>query len=522
MKMQHLYPSNGLAALSLGTNSFRQLKYVEAARWLATAVDLFRRTFDGNDGHREYRNLVIALNNLAQSYREISRLNHALDALDEALRVLEHVARDPRATYELDSVGGLKTWTKSNLYTIRGLVCEWKDSELLEHALLLETRRRYEVLSQGHQLHIGALILAPLDAYTFLLLHHRTLADDLACARLSTGWPLLPWLPQAQSVVHATGDRRKDEDEPEKSFSSKPDLPVLHVGYLSYDWRDHPMGRLTKRLVVSHNMSRVRSVSVSYGHNDNSDVRKYVKKHSPEFHDLFAVTSDYEAAAIIASMRLDILVDLNSHTFNGRIDIVARKPAPVIVSYLGFPGTSGCVAVDYYFADSRTVPPDTVASSFSERLLYLPGSYQANDMPLNVQLCVNNDAAICRDRLASASVQTIDEVLNAPADSELEVNLSQTRGSYPNGTGRRAMGRLQDTRRPLLCSFNSVKKMEPRLLYLWASILRRVPAAQLVLLKTDSSALENIRKQLYAVGVDPDRVLIVPSVSTFDSHDLLL
>ena len=103
------------------------------------------------------------------------------------------------------------------------------------------------------------------------------------------------------------------------------------------------MGRLTAGLVTSHNRSRVHVTAFSYGFNDLSAIRRRVEKGSDRFIDLLRVTNDIEASTIVYNENVDVLVDLTAHTYKGRIAVAAAKPAPIVINYLGFPGTAGGV-----------------------------------------------------------------------------------------------------------------------------------------------------------------------------------
>jgi hypothetical protein len=152
------------------------------------------------------------------------------------------------------------------------------------------------------------------------------------------------------------------------------------------------MGRLTSRFVTHHNSSRVSSVSFSFGPSDHSEMRERIEKFSPIFVNLektlVPVASD--AADIISSHRLDIFIDLTALTFNGRFEIPAMRPAPLIINYLGYPGPAGCLSYDYTIVDSMSLPPES-CSSFDEKLIYLSHGrvYQGNDMPMHVPLLCN-------------------------------------------------------------------------------------------------------------------------------------
>ena len=105
------------------------------------------------------------------------------------------------------------------------------------------------------------------------------------------------------------------------------------------------MGRLTAYLVTHHNQEYFHSADVevylfSYGNNDNSTIRRSVEfARNIHFVDLFGIKNDHQAASVIASYSVDILIDITSHTYNGRIELTALKPANVVINYLGYPGT---------------------------------------------------------------------------------------------------------------------------------------------------------------------------------------
>ena len=452
-----------MSHMNIGNYYFKLSDYSKAVEWIEKSISLFGAT-DANK--------VMALNNLAQAYRESGRLDKSLSALQTAVALL-NVTRN--GTYSLSNT---RLWTVSNLFTVRGLACDWRDIEYSEQLILQAVRLR-DNDEDGHlwrDADSGISTSVPqLDPYSFLLQRHRSLADDLAVSRLAcpSSSP-----PTAHASVSGASRQPVNGSPPR----------VLRVGYLSYDWRDHPMGRLTQRLVTSHNASRVDAVNIMYGPNDNSEVSARVRSQSPLFVDLHAVVQDDEAAAALNRLDLDILIDITSHTYNGRIELVARKPAGIVMSYLGFPGSSGCEAVDYYIASARTIPPEA-ASGYSERLVYLPRSYQSNDMPLSAQLCRGERE--CRARLSLTALPVPVAVGEHPEMPSSDLKLDG---------------------RPLLCTFNAMKKLEPTAFGVWMNILRRLPTAVLVLLAADRVTLSNIRSELAVRGISPGRVLLVNSV----------
>jgi hypothetical protein len=125
------------------------------------------------------------------------------------------------------------------------------------------------------------------------------------------------------------------------------------------------MGRLTLHLVTSHSPSRVASTSLSYGRNDGSSVRQRVEHASPTFVDLHGIVNDEDAHARVSALDLDVVVDLVGHTYKGRISIANRRPAPLVINYLGYPGSMGCEGYDYSMVDRRLVRILFYYSSFS-------------------------------------------------------------------------------------------------------------------------------------------------------------
>ena len=117
--------------------------------------------------------------------------------------------------------------------------------------------------------------------------------------------------------------------------------------------------------------------AISLGPNDRSAMRTRLEAGFEHFHDVQNLT-DQDVAKLLAKINTDIAIDLNGHTQGARLDILAFRPAPVQVSYLGFPGTTGAGFIDYLIAD-RVVLPSEQQCFFSEKIVYLPHSYQAND-----------------------------------------------------------------------------------------------------------------------------------------------
>jgi predicted O-linked N-acetylglucosamine transferase (SPINDLY family) len=199
------------------------------------------------------------------------------------------------------------------------------------------------------------------------------------------------------------------------------------------------------------------------GPDDGSDIAKRIRKSCDGFRDLNHIGHD-EAARIIHDDGVDILIDLMGHTRGNRMEIIARRPAPIIASYLGFLASTGATFVDYLICDPIVVPP-AHAPHYSENLVHLPHSYQIND-----------------DRL---------KILHRKFSPQ-EAGL--TEGQF------------------VFCSFNNPAKIDPVIFDAWMTILRRVRGSVLWLQGGNDLARKNLNRQAYRRGVDPDRLIHAPTL----------
>lgn len=231
----------------------------------------------------------------------------------------------------------------------------------------------------------------------------------------------------------------------------------ITLGFLSSDFHRHATAYLIAELFELLERRDFAVRVYSYGIADESPVRQRIEQNCDAFIDLRGLS----AAAAAAQLRadgVDIAIDLKGYTRGGRSDILAHRPAPVQLHWLGFPGTLGCDFIDYFVADHVVLPPD-LALHFSERIIYLPDCYQSND----------------RQR-------------------PLPPPLPRVHYGLPDDV-------------VVFSSFNQTYKLTPGLLRLWAEILRAVPGSVLWLLATNKFAPDNIRAYLAAQGIDAARVL---------------
>ncbi|MGZ5130374.1 MAG: O-linked N-acetylglucosamine transferase, SPINDLY family protein [Caldimonas sp.] len=151
----------------------------------------------------------------------------------------------------------------------------------------------------------------------------------------------------------------------------------LRIGYLSADFHRHATSQLLAQMLESHDRSRFEVTLLSTGRDDRSDLRQRICASSEHFEELRG--RSYEATARrIRELGIDLLVDLKGATHDTLLPVLAQRPAPLQVTWLGFPGTTGALYIDYFIGDP-VVTPLADAAHFSERIAQLPLCYQPND-----------------------------------------------------------------------------------------------------------------------------------------------
>ena len=153
--------------------------------------------------------------------------------------------------------------------------------------------------------------------------------------------------------------------------------PRLRIGYLSADFHQHATSQLLVQLLESHNRSAFEVTLLSTGPDDASALRQRVRAASERFEELRGMSFEAMAQRVRA-LRIDILVDLKGATYDTLLPVLAHRAAPLQVTWLGFPGTSGAPFIDYLIGDP-VVTPLTDAAHFSEKIAQLPHCYQPND-----------------------------------------------------------------------------------------------------------------------------------------------
>ena len=357
-----------------------------------------------------------AWNNRGNILYDLRRLDDALTSYERAL------ALDPRMS-----------GAASQIYHLKMLSCDWRDYERQCSGLVDAVRS-------------GAPGIAP---FSFLGVP-ATPDDQFKCAGAFYAQNYPPAVDRLWTGKRYVHDR-------------------IRVGYLSADFRNHPVAHLLAGMIERHDRTRFEPIAISLGTDDASEVGKRLRLGFERFVDA-REKSDLEVSQLLNKLEVDIAVDLMGYTSGCRPMILARRPAPIQVNYLGFAGTMSVQHMDYVIAD-RTVIPDHHRRSYSEQVAYLPDCFMGPD-----------------------SSRGISEQI--PTRTEL--------GLPETGI--------------VFCSFNNSYKFAPPIFDIWMRLLAAVPGSALWLSGTREAAVGNLRREAAARGVDGSRIVFAPRVEKIEDH----
>jgi predicted O-linked N-acetylglucosamine transferase (SPINDLY family) len=241
------------------------------------------------------------------------------------------------------------------------------------------------------------------------------------------------------------------------------------VAFISGDFRQHPVGYLLVGLIEHLRGGQLETYGVSVGTPDDSDLYRRFRCGFDHYLEVKDKTG-LEIARLLRAHEIDIAIDLSGYTAGSRLEILSHRPAPVQMTYLGYPGTLGLPYIDYLIADRYTVP-EHLASGYSEKILYLPHCYLPRDVSV----------------LPSAAPQS-----------------------------RSAHGLPEKA--TVFCSFNHDYKISPTIFDCWLEMLREVPGSVLWLMKLNDAARSNLMTYASDRGVSPDRLIFAQRVPDISDH----
>lgn len=403
----HFQPAWPEALNELGLLLKIQGNLDEAASKLQQAVTLKP---DLADAHK---NLASVLKNQGKQPAAIASLQRALELLPESCGTLGQF-----------------------VHLLQNMCC-WDDWRDLSQRLIDAVERQHTLKNTDY-----------CSAFGFLSSYIPTTPEQqLKCARdWSNTKTLLADQPHRDTRVNVAARARNSK---------------LTIGYLSGDFRAHPVAYLTAEMFEKHDRRQFSIRGYSYGRDDGSEIRSRIVNGVDQFVDLQA-SSFEEAAQRIAADGVDILVDLTGYTQQARTQILSLRPAPVQVSYLGYLATMGAPFIDYVLVDEFVVPPSQ-QRNFTERLVHLPGCFQVND---------------------------------------------SRRAFGPRVPTRAECGLPEQA--TVFCCFNNSYKIAPETFDVWIEILKSVPGSVLWLTEGNQYVSSNLRHEAATRGVDASRLVFMP------------
>ena len=390
---------------------------------------------------------VEALFNRGTSFLRLRADYDALASFDAALRLSPH---DAEAWYNRgNALQSLQRFAEAGASFEKALTLapdlDFAKGKLLYSKLQCCDWRTYDADKDAitNGVRAGRRVIAPLEN----ILISQSPEDQLLCARI---WiakecpaPAPPW--RAAPYRHER----------------------IRIAYLSADFRDHAVAHQIAGIIEQRDAKQFETTAMSHGPDDKSDTRRRLETAFDKFVDIRG-KSDAEAASLLRQWEADIVVDLTAHTLDGRPGILALRPAPLQVNFLGYPGTFGAEFVDYIIADAVVVP-DAERSFYSEKVVYLPDSF----MPT--------------DRRSAGRTPT-----------RAELGLPQ------NGF--------------VFCSFNNICKLSPLIFAIWMRLLHGIEGSVLWLTEPGPDAIRNLRQQAAAQGVSPERLIFAPYLAAGADH----
>lgn len=247
----------------------------------------------------------------------------------------------------------------------------------------------------------------------------------------------------------------------------------LRVGYVSSDFSGHVVGRNVLPLLQNHNQEEIEIFCYHNSWRADDITRKFIS--AANHWRQIETADDAKTVEMIRADSIDILVDLSLHLAHNRLPVFAQKPAPVQVTFAGYPGTTGLSAIDYRLTDPHLDPPGEGDSFYSEKSIRLPHSFW------------------CYDPIA---MHPADELPVAPLPAL--------------AAGRVTFG-----------SLNNFRKVTDRALELWASVLKAIPESRLILLAPPGNSRRRVLDRLDSRQVEfVDRLERAAYLKIYDRIDI--
>lgn len=241
----------------------------------------------------------------------------------------------------------------------------------------------------------------------------------------------------------------------------------MKIGYVSGDFRRHSVANFLFPVFENHDRSAFEIYCYS-NNPSNDDVTERLVLAADQWRRISGL-GDEEAARMIGEDGIDILVDLSGHTAHNRLQLFARRPAPTLVTWLGYPGSTGVEAIGFRLVDAITDPPDQGDRDYYEQLIRLEHGF-----------------------LCYAPVDTAPAPVTRPAGKRIRFG-----------------------------SFNNPAKLSTTTLDVWGRLLSAIPGSELVLKGrsfADSLVREMLLKRFQDRGIATERVALLEHIASPDGH----
>lgn len=372
------------------------------------ALELFQKALRENPENSQAKfNIAVLFNNIASTHYDNGELGKAIDCLKKSVWV--------NPSYSV---------AYSNILEAQANLCRWQQASDVESKLLDLAQVELEKSTKTG--------ITP-------FLHLTRVQNSKKNLAIAKSW---------SDDIHGVTSPMKNKKKHKK----------IRIGYATNGFRDFPTAYNFAGVLENHDKSKFEIYYYIWGEKDESSIRKRILKYADKIRDITSL-SDKAAAKSIHKDNLDILVDMKGYTKGNRMPIFAHKPTPIIVSLLGFVGTTGSNFHDFIIADKFVIPPQD-QKYFSEKVAYMPDTYW-------------------------------------PTDNKIKVSRKKFK--------REDFGLPKD--QTVFVSFATSYKITPEVFDVWVQILKNTPGSVLWLWERNKEIRANLEKEARKRGLDKDRLV---------------
>ena len=394
-------PYNGNAYINIAVFFREQGALEEAEKWLKRGITILK-----SQPYKE-KQIAKSLTNLGYTYLDLEKYDKMKECFVEAIK------------YNDEHIGVAGFYCYSKLF-----VADWKDLDTYKNLTLKKVEEKKNVCT-------------PFCSFS--------ITDD-------------PKIQYDIAKLYSENRLNKSHILNKYNFKKNKKHSKPRIAYISGDFHDHATMHLMAGVFENQDNNKFEYHAFSYSKkSDNSDISKRVKKSFNNFYNVKDY-SDEKIADFLDELEIDIAVDLKGYTYGTRIDVLAHRPSPIQISYLGHPGTTGTRYIDHLLLDDFIVTEEN-KKLFTENIIKLKGCYQCTD-----------DKRVLP-----------------------EINSRKKYGLPEN--------------KFIFCSFNNTYKIQPDIFKVWMEILKEKEDSVLWLLDNNVSVKNNLIDVANINGIESDRLI---------------